>query len=100
MGLRWHLAEWLVQRRLDPDALEGALGAAIAPDWLDPTPPATLTMADLAALCAALSCQPGDLLTYDSEDPAEQAARNLSADLFYQSFLNHQAMLEEQPQDE
>ncbi|MNU10891.1 hypothetical protein D3C72_2583240 [compost metagenome] len=44
-------------------------------------------MAALARWCERLKCQPGDLLSWVSEDPAERAARNLAGDLFYQSFL-------------
>ena len=63
--------------------------------WLGAAPPTGLTIADLATLCGLLGCQPGDLLGYAPESPADQAALNLANDLFYQSFLAHRAGQEE-----
>ena len=94
MGVMWHLSELLDQRGL----VVADLGAPIGPDWLTPTPPEGLGMAELARLCERLGCQPGELLTYEAEDPAAQAARNLAGDLFYQSFLAHRAMDEDDDQ--
>ena len=51
----------------------------------------------LEAICAALDCQPGDLLGFAPASPADQAALNLANDLFYQSFLSHRAALDDEP---
>jgi DNA-binding Xre family transcriptional regulator len=89
------LSTLLDQRQGDRAALVSAIGRAIDDAWLADTPPEDLTMAELAALCAAIRCQPGDLLTFAPEDPADQAALDLSGNQFYQSFLAHRATLEE-----
>lgn len=94
MGLRWMLSALLDQRQGDRAELAAALGRAIDAAWLADAPPADLTMADLAGLCAALKCQPGDLLAFAPDDPADQAALDLSGNQFYQSFLAHRANLE------
>ena len=95
MALRWHLAELLEARRRAPEALAPNWPIALTEAWLASDPPAELDLATLAALCETLGCQPGDLLSYDPESPEEQAARNLSQDLFYQSYLQHRSALEE-----
>jgi hypothetical protein len=41
----------------------------------------------LADLCQALGCQPGELLSWRPDDPAEQAERALAQDKLFQSFL-------------
>lgn len=92
MGLRWHLAELLEQAGINP--ADPTL--AISPEMLENTPPAGLDMAELARWCERLKCQPGDLLSWTSEDPADQAARNLAGDLFYQSFLAYRTQEEEE----
>lgn len=97
MGLKWKLSALLDQRQGDREALASALGWAIDEAWLADTPPAGLDLAALAALCEALKCQPGDLLSFEPEDPTEQAALHLAADQFYQSFLAHRASLEDEP---
>jgi hypothetical protein len=96
MGLRWMLSALLDQRQGDRAAVAMAIGRAIDDAWLADVPPEDLSMAELAALCAALKCQPGDLLGFTPDDPAEQAALDLSGNQFYQSFLAHRASLESQ----
>jgi DNA-binding Xre family transcriptional regulator len=98
------LSALLDQRQGDRAELASAIGRAIDETWLADAPPGDLTMGDLAALCAALRCQPGDLLAFAPEDPADQAALDLSGNQFYQSFLAHRANLEsaeaEDPDDD
>jgi DNA-binding Xre family transcriptional regulator len=89
------LSTLLDQRQGDRAELAMAIGRAIDETWLADAPPDDLTMADLAALCAALRCQPGDLLTFAPADPADQAALDLAGNQFYQSFLAHRANLED-----
>lgn len=98
MGLRWMLSALLDQRQGDRAGVAMAIGRAIDETWLADVPPDDLTMAELAALCAALKCQPGDLLSFAPDDPADQAALDLSGNQFYQSFLAHRASLES-PED-
>jgi hypothetical protein len=96
------LSTLLDQRQGDRAAIAAAIGRAIDETWLAGAPPDDLTMGDLAALCAALKCQPGDLLTFAPDDPAEQAALDLSGNQFYQSFLAHRAAMEtaDDPEDD
>lgn len=96
MGLRWRLAETLATRHTELDDLAMRLDFAIDERWLGPEPPTGVGLAELAALCEALGCQPGDLLGYDADSPEEQAAANLANDLFYQSFLAHRSGLEDE----
>jgi hypothetical protein len=87
MGLRWHLTEHLVQAGLSWSDLEGRLGFAVPGDLRGDVPPIDLTLPVLADLCQALGCQPGALLSWQPDDPAEQAERTLAQDLLFQSFL-------------
>lgn len=84
MGLVWNLERLLEER--GPDALAALPFELPRGD----TPPAELTLAELAEVCRVLGCQPGELLSYAPETPAEQAAAQLAKDQFYQSFLAYQ----------
>ncbi|HEY9721299.1 MAG TPA: helix-turn-helix domain-containing protein [Oscillatoriaceae cyanobacterium] len=84
MGLVWHLESLLAER--NPEVLANLPFALPHGDEA----PGALTLAQLAEICRVLACQPGDLLSYAFDTPAEQAARQLANDLFYQSFLAYQ----------
>lgn len=98
LSLSWHLRDALNRADLAWSAIAPTLPMA-DDTWLGSTPPAALTIADLAALCDALGCQPGDLLTHASVCPAAQAAHNLANDLFYQSFLTHREAQDDDLED-
>jgi len=88
MGLHWHLNCYLKDHRISYADLEERLGLTVAHDLRGETPPIDLSLPVLADLCQALQCQPADLLSFTPDTPAETAERNLSGDLFYQSFLS------------
>lgn len=90
MGLTWHLMEILTARGLTPGDLEADLSFPLRPELCAETPPADMTLDDLAAFCQALGCQPGELLSFESEDPTETARRELARNASYQSFLAFQ----------
>jgi hypothetical protein len=87
MGLRWHLVEHLGRVGLEWGTLEARLGFAVPGDLRGGVPPIDLSLSVLADLCQALACQPGDLLSWGPDDPAEQAERALAQDQLFQSFL-------------
>src|SRR3954468_19697848 len=88
MGFQWHLATVLAKRDVTWSALEERLGFGVGRDLRGVTPPFDLSLSVLADLCQALGCQPGELLTFAPETPAEQADRHLAGNQLYQSFLN------------
>lgn len=88
--MKWHLKEILAARRLAPEGLEAHLSFPLRPDLCGEVPPAEMTMDDLAAFCQALGCQPSELLTFEPDDPAELARRELARNASYQSFLAFQ----------
>lgn len=90
MGLNWHLLEYLDQHDMAVVELEAGLPHPLPQTWLGQEVPAELSMDDLAVLCQALGCQPGDLLTFTPETPAEIAQRELERNMTYQSFLAFQ----------
>lgn len=95
MGLRWCLEDVLARRGWGFDELEARSGLML-PDWMSGSVlPEALPTATIAALCEALDCEPGELLAREIQDPAEQAARALEADLGYQSFLAYARAREE-----
>lgn len=87
MGLRWHLVATVERLGLTWAQVEERLGFSVGADLKGATPPIDLSLPILADLCQALACQPGDLLTWQPDDPAEQAERALAQDRFFQSFL-------------
>ncbi|MEB3329916.1 MAG: helix-turn-helix domain-containing protein [Candidatus Sericytochromatia bacterium] len=87
MGLGWHLTEHLARVGLEWAALEARLGFPVPPDLRGAVPPIDLSLPVLADLCQALGCQPGELLSWQPDDPAEQAERTLAQDRLFQSFL-------------
>ena len=90
MGFHWHLAPYLEKQQLTWPQLEERLGFAVGRDLRGAKPPLDLSLSVLADLCQALACQPGDLLTFSPESPAEQAERHLAGNHTYQSFLAFQ----------
>lgn len=95
MGLRWHLVETVERLGLGWAEVEERLGFTVGAGLKGPTPPIDLSLPILADLCQALACQPGELLSWTPDDPAEQAARALAQDQTFQSFLAYK-----QSQDE
>lgn len=87
MGLRWHLVEYVERHGINWPDLAERLGFTVGADLKRETPPIDLSLPIVADLCQALDCQPGDLLTWRPDDPAEQAERALAQDQFFQSFL-------------
>lgn len=87
MGLIWHLNALLATRRLTADDLASRLSFPLGAEFWAETPPEAMTMDDLAAFCQALDCQPGELLSFAPESPADQARRELARNASYQSFL-------------
>lgn len=87
MGLRWHLTDFLNQHHVTFEDLESRLGFPISQDLRGEHPPIDLSLPIVADLCQALQCQPGDLLSWSPDDPAEQAERALAQDALFQSFL-------------
>jgi hypothetical protein len=87
MGLRWHLVEYMETHGLSWPEVEERLGFAVGGDLRRDTPPIDLSLPIVADLCQALGCQPGDLLSWKPDDPAEQAERALAQDLSFQSFM-------------
>ena len=87
MGLRWHLVEFLGRRAIAWPELEAKLGFTVGSDLKGQTPPIDLSLPIVADLCEALGCQPGDLLSFQPEDPAAQAEQALAQDLSFQAFL-------------
>src|SRR5689334_7314126 len=95
MGFQWHLATYLAKRDLTWQALEERVGFSIGRDLRAVTPPVDLSLSVLADLCQALGCQPGDLLTFSPDSPAEQAERQLAANPLFQSFLAYKESKDE-----
>lgn len=95
MGLNWKLIGYMAAHGVEPDDLAARLPYPLPETWLSEALPEGLAMADLAVLCQALGCQPGDLLTFTPETPAEIAERELARNLSYQSFLAFQSAHDE-----
>ena len=87
MGLRWHLVEHLARVGMAWPELEARLGFTVPGELRGDVPPIDLSLPIVADLCQALACQPGELLSWLPDDPAEQAERTLAQDLLFQSFL-------------
>ncbi|MEB3197387.1 MAG: helix-turn-helix domain-containing protein [Candidatus Sericytochromatia bacterium] len=87
MGLRWHLVDTMAREGLSFDALELRLGFSLGHELRGAVPPIDLSLPIVADLCQAIGCQPGDLLSWLPDDPAEQAERALAQDALFQSFL-------------
>jgi DNA-binding Xre family transcriptional regulator len=87
VGLRWHLTDIMRRDQVSIEDLEGRLGFSIGQDLRGDRPPIDLSLPIVADLCEALRCQPGDLLSFGPDDPAEQAERTLAQDALFQSFL-------------
>jgi DNA-binding Xre family transcriptional regulator len=87
MGLRWHLTDFLSQQQISLEELESRLGFPVGQDLRGDRPPIDLSLPIVGDLCCALQCQPGDLLSWGPDDPAEQAERTLAQDALFQSFL-------------
>ncbi|MFP5502308.1 MAG: helix-turn-helix domain-containing protein [Candidatus Sericytochromatia bacterium] len=90
MALHWHLLSYLEDHDTTADALEALLPFPLPEAWLQEALPPGLGLDDLAVLCQALGCQPGELLTYTAETPEEIARRELERNMTYQSFLSFQ----------
>ena len=90
MALNWHLLAYLDDHDTTADALEAHLPFPLPEAWLQEALPPGLGLDDLAALCQALGCQPGELLTFTVETPEEIARRELERNMTYQSFLSFQ----------
>ena len=82
--------EYLGARGMSAEDLEARLSFPLRAELRQDAPPSAMTLDDLAAMCQALGCQPGELLTFEAEDPAEQARRELARNASYQSLLAYQ----------
>jgi hypothetical protein len=89
MGLVWHFSERLADRGMDVAAFQSVAGFRVDPSWLESKPPLDMHLDMIELICETLQCQPGELVTLESEDPGAIADRTLAGDLFYQSFLAH-----------
>ncbi len=65
--IRWHLKELMADRRMTPAQLIAETGLTFSAAYKlirrRPENPPRLEIATLDALCEALNCEPGDLLT-------------------------------------
>lgn len=69
MPLRVHLDDVLHDRRMTLTELSDAVGLTLANLSILKTGKAkAIRFSTLEALCRALQCQPGDILTYDDEE--------------------------------
>ena len=69
MPLRVHLDDVLHDRRMSLTELSDAVGLTLANLSILKTGKAkAIRFSTLEALCHALRCQPGDILTYDDEE--------------------------------
>jgi putative transcriptional regulator len=69
MPLRVHLDDVLHDRRMTLTELSDAVGLTLANLSILKTGKAkAIRFSTLEALCHALQCQPGDILTYDDEE--------------------------------
>lgn len=72
MPLRVTLDEMLYQRRMTLTELADAVGITLANLSILKTGKAkAVRFSTLEAICAALDCQPGDILIYEREENAE-----------------------------
>ncbi|WP_084582185.1 helix-turn-helix domain-containing protein [Sphingomonas azotifigens] len=72
MPLRVTLDEMLYQRRMTLTELADAVGITLANLSILKTGKAkAVRFSTLEAICAALDCQPGDILIYEREESAE-----------------------------
>jgi len=71
MPVRVHLDDVLHDRRMTLTELSDAVGLTLANLSILKTGKAkAIRFSTLDALCQALECQPGDILTYDDEETA------------------------------
>jgi putative transcriptional regulator len=71
MSVRVHLDDVLHDRRMTLTELSDAVGLTLANLSILKTGKAkAIRFSTLEALCRALHCQPGDILTYDDEETA------------------------------
>lgn len=97
MGFHWHLAPYIAGKGVGWDQLEERLGFKVPTNLKGVVPPVDLSLSVLADLCQALACQPGDLLSFTPDTPAEQAERQLAGNQTYQSFLSFQEGKKKKP---
>ena len=72
MAIRVQLDQMLVQRRMSLTELADRVGVTVANLSILKTGKArAIRFSTLEAICAALQCQPGDLLAFDATQPAE-----------------------------
>lgn len=72
MAIRVHLDGRLLERGLTLTELSQRIGITLANlSVLKSGRARAIRFSTLAAICAALDCQPGDLLSFDPDAPAE-----------------------------
>ena len=72
MAIRVHLDRVLAERRMSLTELADRVGVTIANLSILKTGKArAIRFSTLEAICTALECQPGDLLAFDPDLPAE-----------------------------
>lgn len=80
-GLWWRLGEVLVERGISQSELSARSGVSFSTVNVIARGKSTrFDLATLGALCAALDCQPGDLLVYVPDPPTLPAKRRTSVD--------------------
>ncbi len=72
MAIRIHIDRLLVERDMTLTELAERVGVTLANLSILKTDKArAIRFSTLSALCRELECQPGDIISYEGEDPAE-----------------------------